>query len=232
MYNQQIITEEILTLIEELTLNYFFSEEVVTFDIDNFINGKKNILFITGVTSAGKTTSSKLLKNTFEFDVFNLDNEINYISKSYRKEKFEFKINIFYYRILKKIEKYENTNKKLLIEGIQLFEYFYVLHMYENVKKNFEEKLNNHFLNNSIAILNTGLIKTLIRDKKRTVREIEYNLMSPHEGKYKNLIVEKYLQRKDLKKYIQLVMENYKKEQIKKFEDVIKLINYIEDNLY
>lgn len=228
-----IILKDIDNVIYEVTLNYIAKENIAAFDINKFINKENNILFITGYTSAGKTTISDQIKKLFQYNILNLDEIIDYGSQDTinLKERVEFKLNIFYYKLLNRIEKAINNNQQLIVEGIQLFEFFEVLDVFPGIDKLYREKLYKYFMNNSIIIMNTGMIKTIVRDRKRQVKAEEMDLIDKEEAYYINLIMDKLSQRNDLKKYIKIVMDNYNKSQIKYFKNKRELFNYIERRL-
>lgn len=75
---ESIDLENYLKYIQE---SYFLSDKIISIDLDKFISGEKNKLFISGLSGSGKTTICRKLAQKYNAVCVESDNCKDYISK-------------------------------------------------------------------------------------------------------------------------------------------------------
>jgi hypothetical protein len=108
-----MILEQINNLIQEA---YIFSDDTISVDLDKFESGEVNVLFITGLSGAGKTTLGKNLSKKYNCPFIDTDDINSEISKQYPDDKYPSSVRLPIFR--DKFIDLLNSNKKLIIGGI------------------------------------------------------------------------------------------------------------------
>jgi len=95
------------------TLQNYLKPHDITVNINNFTEGKSRILFITGISGAGKTTLAKKLSLDLNLELFSID-KIRYKLGILKKKNPEVYKMFYIYLVNSLIE----SKRQLIIEGV------------------------------------------------------------------------------------------------------------------
>jgi len=144
-----------------------FNRKDLLYRLDEWIESKNGLLFVTGYTGSGKTTTAKKLAKKHNAEYIELDSAIGDIAFKYKDELNRLaeenpnKAKLLYQKIT---DDYFNTllkkkfNKPTVIEGINIFLYAKPL----------------RFKKHSIIVIGTSALVSMYRAYKRNIQDKDY----------------------------------------------------------
>jgi len=118
------ILDEYLNQIQE---GYLISDKTISVNLNDFESGKKNKLLIIGPSGSGKTTIGESLSKKYKIEWISIDSLWWRLKKKYFKDS-DLRDKVIHKKVEKKVYveviKYLKSNRRLIIEGIDLLEIY------------------------------------------------------------------------------------------------------------